>query len=65
MILMQGGLIFMVREYGTPLVEQSMGYPPYGSDDSNGSAFRNGAVVKPRHNFVYASGEFSRLTGVV
>jgi hypothetical protein len=45
MMLMEGGLIFMLREYGAPLIGQSMGYPPYASDDPNGSAFRNGAVV--------------------
>jgi len=29
----EGGLIFMLREYGVPLIGQSMGYPPYRSDD--------------------------------
>jgi hypothetical protein len=51
MILMQvdnidaGWFDVHVEGVWAPLIGQSMGYPPYGSDDPNGSAFRNGAVV--------------------
>jgi hypothetical protein len=40
-----GWFDFHVEGVWAPLIGQSMGYPPYGSDDPNGSAFRNGVIV--------------------